>query len=241
MDQGAETSEPRILIKENGPYAVSGSVPLAVQVITPNDEGMSWDWVEGRTFATGPTYKLCRCGQSANKPFCDGTHAKIGFDGTETASRAPIAKQSETYDGPTMTLSDAENLCAFARFCDPGGKIWSLIGQTNEPKARELVIREAAHCPSGRLVLHDKHTHKDLEQALPPSIGVVEDPALGCSGPLWVRGSIVIESAAGTRYERRNRVTLCRCGASANKPFCNGTHASIEFDDGLVKKSPAQE
>jgi CDGSH-type Zn-finger protein len=64
---------------------------------------------------------------------------------------------------------------------------------------------------------------------------VVEDPALGCSGPLWVRGGVRIESDNGTPYEVRNRVTLCRCGASNNMPFCNGSHASIKFKDGLME------
>ena len=83
-------------------------------------------------------------------------------------------------------------------------------------------------------MLHEKPTNREIEDPLAPSIGLVEDPALGCSGPLWVRGGIPIESADGKRYERRNRVTLCRCGASTNKPFCNGSHASIEFNDGLT-------
>ncbi len=82
--------------------------------------------------------------------------------------------------------------------------------------------------------MHDKKTGKEIEHKLPPSIGVVEDPALGCSGPLWIRGGIRIESVNGTPYEVRNRVTLCRCGVSSDKPFCNGNHASIKFRDGLV-------
>jgi hypothetical protein len=116
-------------------------------------------------------------------------------------------------------LSDAEELCAFACFCDPEGKIWSLIEQTDDPKLRELTIREANHCPAGRLAAHEKKTAKVIEHKLPPSIGVVEDPALGCSGPLWVRGGIPIESYDGKPYEIHNRVTLCRCGASSNMPF----------------------
>src|SRR5712691_7904178 len=230
------TNAHKVVIAENGPYLVSGSVPIAVQVIAPNTEGLSWDWVQGRLFQAEASYALCRCGASATKPFCDGTHAKVGFDGTETASRETVARQAETYDGPTLTLRDAESLCAFARFCDPAGKIWSLIEQTDDPAARALVIREANHCPAGRLVVHDTRTRKPIENPLPPSIGVVEDPALGCSGPLWVRGGIAIESEGGTRYETRNRVTLCRCGASSNKPFCDGSHAAIKFDDGLVEK-----
>jgi CDGSH-type Zn-finger protein len=229
----ANAPEPKIVVSENGPYIVTGEVPLAVQSIEPNREGFSWSWVEGRSFQVPQEYRLCRCGQSKNKPFCDGSHLKVRFHGTETASRQPYVRQAEAMDGPTMTLLDAEGLCAFARFCDPGGKIWSLIEKSDDPATRELVIREAAHCPSGRLVLVDKKTQKPIEPALPPSIGVVEDPAMKCSGPLWVRGGIRIESANGTPYEIRNRVALCRCGASANKPFCNGSHASIRFQDGL--------
>src|SRR5258708_12072800 len=112
--------------------------------------------------------------------------------------------------------------------------MWSVVEAGEGGGVGERVVREGRQWPAGGLVLHDKKTHKDLEEPLPPSIGVVEDPALGCSGPLWVRGGITIESADGTRYETRNRVTLCRCGASVNKPFCNGSHASIKLHDGLV-------
>jgi CDGSH-type Zn-finger protein len=240
---GLKSSARKIVVSKDGPYIVSGNVPLAIQVITPNREGLSWDWKEGKNFGTGQEYNLCRCGRSKTKPFCDGTHTKIRFDGTETATRRPYVRRAEVFEGPTLTLSDAEDLCAFARFCDPGGKIWGLIEQTDNPEARKLVIREANHCPAGRLVVTDNKTGKELEEKLPPSIGVVEDPALGCSGPLWVRGGITIESADGTPYELRNKVTLCRCGVSINKPFCNGSHASIKFKDGLVefaKGTPAQ-
>jgi CDGSH-type Zn-finger protein len=238
---GSESSAPvapapgmKIVVSKNGPYLVSGHVPLSVQVIRPNAEGMSWDWEEARHLRAGKQYALCRCGHSKNKPFCDGSHARVHFDGTETASRQPYVRQAEAFEGPTLVLEDAENLCAFARFCDPGGKIWGLLDRTNDPQVRELVIREGMHCPAGRLVVHDRSDGKAFEPNLPPSIGVVEDPALGVSGPLWIRGGVRIESEDGRPYEGRNRVTLCRCGASANKPFCNGSHASVQFQDGLL-------
>ena len=231
----AKTPSPmKIIVSKDGPYLVTGSVPLRMQVIVPNRDGLSWDWKETERFATAQDYNLCRCGLSKNKPYCDNSHLQGKFDGTETATRRPYARQAERFDGPSLMLSDAESLCAFARFCDVGGKIWGLIERTDDRKARELVIREANHCPAGRLVVNDKRTGEELEEPLPPSIGVVEDVALGCSGPLWVRGGIRIESADGTPYEVRNRVTLCRCGASVNRPFCNGSHASIRFRDGLM-------
>ncbi len=230
----AVTAERRILVSKNGPYVVSGGVPLSVATIAANSEGMSWDWKDGPSFETKQEYKLCRCGHSKTKPFCDGTHATERFEGNETATRRPYVRQAEEIEGPTIVLRDAERLCAFARFCDPAGKIWGLIEQTDNPEARELVIREANHCPGGRLTVRDKRSGEEIEHALPPSIGVVEDPTLGVSGPLWVRGGIIIESQDGRPYEVRNRVALCRCGASDNKPFCNGSHASIKFNDGLV-------
>jgi CDGSH-type Zn-finger protein len=231
--------EMKIVVTKDGPYEVSGGVPLDMQAIMPNEDGLSWEWKRLKKFdAKTSEFSLCRCGQSKNKPFCDGTHAKVHFDGKETATRKPYVRQAEVFDGPALSLSDAEDLCAFARFCDPGGKIWALIEQSDDPKVRELVIREANHCPAGRLVVHDKKTGKVIEEEQTPSIGVVEDPALGVSGPLWVRGGIRIESHDGKPYEIRNRVTLCRCGASSNMPFCNGSHASTKFKDGLVDFIP---
>ncbi len=133
----------KIIIDKNGPYIVSGDIPLTVEIITNNKDGFSWDWKQGKTFETKSEYYLCRCGNSKNKPFCDGTHTKINFDGKETTSKEPYATQAQTMDGPTLQLHDQENLCAFARFCDPQGKIWSLIEKTDDPKIHDLVIREA--------------------------------------------------------------------------------------------------
>lgn len=230
----ADRGTMRIIVHPNGPYRVLGGVPLAVQTITTNKEQESWEWTPGRSFPVVAEYFLCRCGQSKNKPFCDNSHLNAGFQGPETASRRPLERQSEHFDGPSLLLSDAEEYFAFARFCDPGGKIWALMERTDEPGVRDLVVREAAHCPAGRLVLREKSTGKVVEPALPPSIGLVEDPTMQCSGPLWVRGGVRVESANGLPYEVRNRMTLCRCGASSNMPFCNGSHASIRFRDGLA-------
>ncbi len=224
--------EMRITVTKNGPYLVSGSVPLAIQRIVPDGDGASVDWEQGEVLPTDEEYLLCRCGHSANKPFCDTSHRRVGFDGTETASREPYLEQAEVIDGPAVRLTDAVRLCAMARFCDFGGQVWNLVTHPDE-EAGSLAVREATMCPSGRLVAWDQRTKDSFEPALEPSIGLVQDPAKGVSGPLWVRGRIPVVAADGERYERRNRVTLCRCGASRNKPFCDGSHASIGFMDGL--------
>ena len=141
------------------------------------------------------------------------------------ASHEPYLQQAETIEGPTLRLTDQENLCAFARFCDPKGKIWNLV-KLDTAEAREIVKHEAAHCPAGRLVIWDKATGKAIEPKFAPSLGLIEDTEKKVGGPIWVRGGIPVVSAAGKTYEIRNRLTLCRCGSSANKPFCDGSHAA---------------
>ena len=65
-------SDVQIQITENGPYKVTGGVELLDQAGNP---------VPTR----GGAVFLCRCGGSTNKPFCDGTHSKIGFQGAMAA------------------------------------------------------------------------------------------------------------------------------------------------------------
>jgi CDGSH-type Zn-finger protein len=131
-----------------------------------------------------------------------------------------------------VSLTDAEGLCAFARFCDPKGRVWNLVNQTDDPAARNIFVQEACDCPSGRPVAWDNATGKPAEPKHEPSIALIEDPAKKCSGPIWLRGSVQVISADGFNYEVRNRVTLCRCGESQNKPFCDGQHAAVGFQAG---------
>jgi CDGSH-type Zn-finger protein len=214
-----------IRIVKNGPYIVTGCIPLSRQILVCDREGNPVRWEEGRQYPVADTYSLCRCGGSRNRPFCDGTHLKIQFDGTETASRVPYVQRAEWVDGPDIALSDAPGFCSHARFCIRGKGIWDLVGRSSDPEARKLAIEMAANCHSGRLVVWDKKTNTPIEPVFEKSIGVVQEPG-GGGGPLWVRGGIPIISADGFTYEVRNRITLCCCGKSGNKPFCDGSHRS---------------
>jgi CDGSH-type Zn-finger protein len=227
----------KITITVDGPYLVEGALPLTHQHIVTNAQGESLSWREGLAVKAPSTdrYALCRCGRSASKPFCDGTHQRAGFDGTETASRQPYEQQANHIEGPTLVLDDAEALCAFARFCDPKGQVWHLVLESDRPAAAGLVEQQAGDCPGGRLRARQRaQRHAGghaIEPHFEPSIGLVQDTAKGVSGPLWVRGGVEVQSADGSAYELRNRVALCRCGASGNKPFCDGSHVSSGFKD----------
>jgi len=225
----AERVQVRITV--DGPYMVSGGLPLSRQSIGTNAGGESTTWTPGPDLPAQAQYSLCRCGQSANKPFCDGSHQKTGFDGTETADRRPYLEQAKVMRGPVMSLTDVESLCAFARFCDPNGQVWGLVDRTDDPSAKHHFVAQSCDCPSGRLVAWDNASGKAVEPEFEASAVLIEDPEKGCSGPLWLRGGVQVIGADGFAYERRNRVTLCRCGASRNKPFCDGSHASIGFSD----------
>lgn len=221
----------RITVTENGPYLVSGGVPIIRAEIVTNEAGESVGWREIERIATPFRYALCRCGNSTLKPFCDGAHVQSGFDGTETASADDYFAMAVDIDGPGVKLHDVRVLCAEARFCDRAGGLWNLVDSCSDPATRELVEEEATLCPSGRYVFVDEETGQVHEPELEASIVLIEDPSLGVSGPLFVRGGIPVYSAEGTPYQVRNRMTLCRCGKSSNKPFCDGSHVAAEFRD----------
>ncbi len=219
----------KVAVTKNGPYLVSGGLPLANETIICDAQGIPFRWEEGKRYPARESYELCRCGKSKNKPYCDKTHEK-GFDGTETASRKTYAEIAKTIKGPELTLTDARELCASSLFCHRAGGIWNLTKNSGDNESKETAIQEAFNCPSGRLVEWEK-TGKQLEPKLKQSIALAEGPQKKASGPIWLKGNVPLESADGTEYETRNRVTLCRCGSSNNKPFCDGSHITIGFND----------
>ena len=232
-----ESEKQKIIVSKNGPYIVSGKIPLKKEEIVCDNQGLPLKWEaekdkEGKDkkYPEQENYALCRCGHSCGKPFCDGTHVKVKFDGQETAKKS-YSHDFGKLEGPELDLCDCYDLCSSARFCKRAGSVWELTKKSDDPEAKKTAIQEACNCPSGRLVMFDKKTKKAIEPKFNPSISVTEEPYREISGPLWVKGGIEIESVNGEKYEKRNRVTLCRCGKSKNKPFCDGTHVEIGFND----------
>lgn len=222
----------RIKIIPNGPYLVTGGIPIKEMIIIPM--GHHNEFTEGRTLPQSDEYFLCRCGHSKNAPFCDAEHVKAGFSGRETASKAPYADRiKDVVEGETMMLLD-DDRCAFARFCHrEGGSVWELTMQDSDPEKRSEALKAAHDCPAGRLVTvtHDGEIIEDKNE---PEIIIMQDPEKGTSAGIFVKGPIVIESADGTEYEVRNRVALCRCGESHNKPFCDASHINANYIDKKV-------
>jgi CDGSH-type Zn-finger protein len=224
-----------IEIRANGPYVVLGGLPLVRTSQVETEYGEPVDWAPDEPIdvgdthepvEAGETYELCRCGASTRKPFCDAVHERNGFDGTEVADRGTFADRAYPYRGEGVTMHDDRTLCTSAGYCgDRFTNVWAMIERTADPEIRDRLRRMSMLCPSGRLVSQPDGDEPD-EIDYAPSVAVTRD------GPLWVRGGVEIAGADGEIYETRNRVTLCRCGHSQNKPFCDGSHKDVGFRDG---------
>ena len=213
-----KAAAPRIACLPNGPYYLLND-PQALPV--PNLVRSS-----GAPCATVRGVALCRCGGSKNKPFCDGTHGTIGFSDRRLTESA--ANQRTSYRGRRITIFDNRAICAHAGFCTDGLK--NVFRMGTEPwidadgAAVEEIIATIRKCPSGALSYAI-----DGEEAAPPTRPpqvLVTD-----NGPYAVSGGIELMGVQFGDGASREHYTLCRCGASANKPFCDGSHWRVGFRD----------
>ena len=163
-------------------------------------------------------------------PFCDGSHTAAGFDGTETACTRDYSERAARIEGTGVDLLD-DGRCALARFCHrDSGDAWELAEDSADAFRHSEAVIAANECPAGRLTAVEKDgtIHEPFYE---PGIEILQDPEEEVSAGIFVKGGIPIESANGTVYEVRNRVVLCRCGESKNKPFCNALHITEGYKD----------
>ncbi|MDY0223850.1 MAG: CDGSH iron-sulfur domain-containing protein [Candidatus Methanomethylophilaceae archaeon] len=207
----------KITIKKNGPYLIFGNIPLREESIQIDAMGKAIKWVEGQKFNQNEVYALCRCGKSSTMPFCSGEHVNK-FDGTETADDEPYNDSCLIHEGcDGVKLMEKHILCTGAGFCHAYPRIEIAI---KNKKTLEVAKQECANCPGGSLTL--VINGEKIEPILKKEISVTND--VKTIGPIWVKGEIPIISANNEQYELRNRVALCRCGRSKNKPFCDASH-----------------
>ena len=214
---------PEISASRNGPFLVDSPVPLSRRRPVSSDAGEPLAWHVDDPIETKDRYALCRCGRSGNKPFCDGTHAREGFE-ADDHDPGPYADTAEDYGTDQLVVRDRRDICVHAGFCgNEITNVWKAAPKADDGNTRAMVIGMVEKCPSGALTV--EVMGENTEPLLPEAIGVVDD------GPLFVSGGIPVELPDGSTIETRNRVTLCRCGASGSKPLCDGSHADVGFED----------
>ncbi|MFZ4719664.1 MAG: CDGSH iron-sulfur domain-containing protein [Ilumatobacteraceae bacterium] len=220
---------PDVTVQPDGPYVVRG-LPLVRRRTVESEHGEPITTETTARLDTRAVYALCRCGASANKPFCDGTHSSVGFDGTETAAATGYDDRATTYEGTRLVVRDDRSICIHAGFCgNRVTNVWKEMGGTGTEDSivRAQVINMVERCPSGAMTYRVEADGNDVEPDLRPAVGVIAD------GPLHLTGGVTVQRTDGSTLETRNRVTLCRCGASKNKPLCDGAHREAGFrDDG---------
>jgi hypothetical protein len=124
-------------------------------------------------------------------------------------------------EGPSLKLEDVESPCTVLHAGRWHLEPYTEIGYSGGPRNSN---RGGLQLSVGPALVRDRETGKAIEPELEKPIMIIEYPARNEHGPLWVRGGIPVESADGKQYTLRNRVTLCRCGKSGNKPFRDGSH-----------------
>jgi CDGSH-type Zn-finger protein len=219
-----------VTVTPNGPLIVSGGIPLYRRRAVQSEHGEPLTWDTTERFRDREGYALCRCGQSGRKPFCDGSHQQ-GFVAEDSAA-GTYEERSTVLGGTGITVRDDRSICVHAGFCgNRVTNVWDQVAHTDTSTVRAEVIAMVERCPSGALTYRfDDH---DVEPLFPVAIAVTDD------GPLWLTGGIAVTIEGGEGLEARNRVTLCRCGASANKPLCDGSHSEAGFSDPGPAAPPA--
>lgn len=204
---------PSIDVSPNGPYLVAG---------LENFKNSKGENIESKKVIA-----LCRCGASQNKPFCDGSHSKVGFDDRRIRK---IKYQTKEFEGKDLTVVDNVGACSHAGYCVRGAPNvffkWDNDERRSTPDEGETenTVQTIRKCPSGSLTykLGGKHETDYFDE---PVIVVSKD------GPLYVRGACEFNDTTGAKPHIKEHYALCRCGSSKNKPFCDGAHKKVGFKD----------
>jgi CDGSH-type Zn-finger protein len=180
----------------------------------------------GEALPAGRVVALCRCGASKTKPFCDGSHNAIGFDSTPKTDESK--DEILTYEGEDITIHYNRLLCSHAAECgrrqkaafDSSRKPWIVPDNASAEGLLDVVKA----CPSG--ALRFSRSGEEPQHIQADAKGVTVEP----NGPYRVAG-IPLQSFRSAKAANPEKYVLCRCGASTNKPFCDGTHVDIGWTD----------
>jgi CDGSH-type Zn-finger protein/uncharacterized Fe-S cluster protein YjdI len=226
--------KPKIVPLPNGPYYLLNDMePKIVENLQSS---------EGKQLSTIVGIALCRCGASKNKPFCDGTHGTIGFlsenkvaeNGVGDSGEKKIIKdRRKSYVGKKITIHDNRRICSHAAECVNNlPSVFRLNARPwidSDGATVEEIINTIRKCPSGALSYSiDGVEYRDQNERK-PMVTVSKD------GPYVITGGIdLIGDNNNMQFgdgASKEHYTLCRCGASNNKPFCDGMHRLINFKD----------
>ena len=179
---------------------------------------------DGKTLeAENPSY-LCRCGKSKNKPWCDGSHEKVGF----TSKREISEEILQVYEGKEITVNFNRSICAGAANCVHDlPSVFASDNSTNwiypDNDTNDKIIKTVNSCPSGALSYSIKGK-VTIDKRTKAKISIVKN------GPYVVEEVKLVGMPTPTNFST-TKYALCRCGHSKNKPFCDYSHAENNWSD----------
>ncbi|MCF8253394.1 MAG: (4Fe-4S)-binding protein [Bacteroidia bacterium] len=141
-----------------------------------------------------------------------------------------MSETIKKYSNSDITIQWQPEKCIHSTLCwkglvqvfNPREKPWVKMDGASTEEIREQVKK----CPSGALSFQNNIQEVRFEpNAVESEISIVVTE----NGPLLVQGKSLIKETNGTVHVKENTTALCRCGASSNKPFCDGTHRKINF------------
>ena len=194
---------------ENGPYSVSGDFQLLK--------------AGGRRLETSDVVELCRCGESKNMPLCDRVGCEAGFGVAEESG--PVGPRQ--YTGKTIDVGFDASICIHDAACIYGAS--DVFDVRNRPwidlidADAERIAAVVRRCPSGALGYQRLDGGEEEQPDRPATIFARPN------GPYYLRGDIEIVTSTGQHLHSCMRASLCRCGSSRNKPFCDNNHEMINF------------
>ena len=134
-----------------------------------------------------------------------------------------MSNPTHSFQNKTIKVSFDGNICAHAGICF--GELHSVFdGDANPPinldgGSTEEVIRVVTKCPSSAL------TYERLDGSANEQAATSNSATIVPNGPVAMRGQLILND------NKYTRLTLCRCGQSQNKPYCDGSHKQVSFDD----------
>ena len=94
-----------------------------------------------------------------------------------------------------------------------------------EARDSETIVNQVKNCPSGALSYFSNKEGEQKAEASADPVSIQVAP----NGPLILKGSCIVTDAEGNEVVKENMTAFCRCGASSNKPYCDGSHKKIDF------------
>lgn len=141
-----------------------------------------------------------------------------------------MSQRKKEYSNGEVTVVWKPGLCIHSKNCING--LPEVFDVDKRPwidpqgAGTQQIIEQVKQCPSGALTYYLNDGDESTEKSEPAEERLVE---VLPDGPLMVHGDLLVKDGAGNEVRKQRVTAFCRCGASQNKPYCDGSHRQAGF------------